>query len=200
MIRLPHLAFGMAGLGILAGCAAFGTNVRGNFLCQAPGGTCAPTSRIDDQALALIGAEAQPASANVPVSGRASAHSLRALKVVLSARQDRFGRWRESTVVYIEPDPAVALADYDGSGAVPARLSLSELAAGAPEITALAAAQPMGAGADAKALVDAVLAAARGANSKTAVPAPTPSTATGPGASSVVTAPSFAADANAEGL
>ena len=41
-----------AALAALAGCAMFRGNVKGNFQCSAPGGMCAPSSSIDDQALA----------------------------------------------------------------------------------------------------------------------------------------------------
>ena len=40
--------------GLLAGCASFGGNVKGDFICRAPDGTCSPTSNIDDQAVAGI--------------------------------------------------------------------------------------------------------------------------------------------------
>lgn len=132
----------LAGLGIVlavGGCAAFGGNVKGNFACQAPGGICAPTTKIDDQALATMGAQAgepvsfQPAG---PVP-RLTAHSPTALKVVLPARRDRFGRWHEASVVYIEPDLAVATTTGDDVTLGGGRLSLSELAAGAPELALL---------------------------------------------------------------
>jgi conjugal transfer pilus assembly protein TraV len=38
----------------LSACATFGGNVRGDFSCAAPDGICAPSSTIDDRALALI--------------------------------------------------------------------------------------------------------------------------------------------------
>ena len=38
----------------LSGCATLGGNVKGDFACRAPDGMCAPTSKIDDQALAMI--------------------------------------------------------------------------------------------------------------------------------------------------
>ncbi|MEO0589411.1 MAG: hypothetical protein AAFR32_05300 [Pseudomonadota bacterium] len=40
-----------AGLG---GCTTFGTNVNGSFRCDAPDGVCAPSTVIDDNALARI--------------------------------------------------------------------------------------------------------------------------------------------------
>lgn len=41
----------------LSSCASLGGNVRGSFSCAAPDGICAPSSTIDDRALALISAD-----------------------------------------------------------------------------------------------------------------------------------------------
>ena len=38
----------------LGGCTTLGTNVAGSFRCSAPDGVCAPSSVIDDSALARI--------------------------------------------------------------------------------------------------------------------------------------------------
>src|SRR3546814_764102 len=121
----------------LTGCDSMGGNVKGNFICRAPDGICSPTSNIDDQAIASMmggaaaGAVASPIAANAP-----AAHSAASLKVVLPARTDRFGRWRDETVVYVEPQLAAGhSADRQLAGpgpVIPARLSLVELAAGAP--------------------------------------------------------------------
>ena len=48
---------GLTSLLALNGCASFGANVRGSFSCAAPDGICAPSSTIDDRALALISAD-----------------------------------------------------------------------------------------------------------------------------------------------
>lgn len=48
---------GTAALAALNGCATFGTNVKGSFSCAAPDGICAPSSLIDDRALAMIAGE-----------------------------------------------------------------------------------------------------------------------------------------------
>ena len=50
---------GVAALGLaatqLAACTSlFGGNIKGSFACSAPGGTCAPSTLIDDQALSVI--------------------------------------------------------------------------------------------------------------------------------------------------
>lgn len=56
--RLPparlRAVIGTAMLAALNGCATFGGNVKGSFSCSAPDGVCAPTSSIDDRALAMI--------------------------------------------------------------------------------------------------------------------------------------------------
>lgn len=41
-------------IGLLGGCSAMQSNVRGGFACNAPGGTCAPSTTIDDAALAAM--------------------------------------------------------------------------------------------------------------------------------------------------
>ena len=39
----------------MAACTTFlGSNIKGSFSCNAPGGTCAPSTVIDDQALSVI--------------------------------------------------------------------------------------------------------------------------------------------------
>lgn len=43
----------LMGLG-LGGCTTMGTNVSGSFRCEAPDGICAPSTQIDDSALAEI--------------------------------------------------------------------------------------------------------------------------------------------------
>lgn len=48
---------GLTSLLALSSCASLGGNVRGSFSCAAPDGICAPSSTIDDRALALISAD-----------------------------------------------------------------------------------------------------------------------------------------------
>jgi hypothetical protein len=51
----PHAAVVVAAFGgLLSGCSTLGTNVSANFRCNAPDGICAPSSVIDDSALARI--------------------------------------------------------------------------------------------------------------------------------------------------
>lgn len=70
-------ALGLTSLVALSSCATLGGNVRGSFSCAAPDGICAPSSTIDDRALALISGDAADGmsipSGNVrqPTRGRA---------------------------------------------------------------------------------------------------------------------------------
>lgn len=59
--RLPAFA-SLTLLVALGGCTSFGGNVKGSFSCAAPDGICAPTSTIDDRALAMISGDANGAS------------------------------------------------------------------------------------------------------------------------------------------
>ena len=146
----------------LGACMSFGGNVKGDFSCRAPGGICAPTSTIDDAALALIGAdqgvipagpysEPQPGAprliqtaANEPVrSGE------KVLRIVFPSHIDRAGRFRETTAIHAVVERAV----WTTAPAAPARRisavtlegssrqvaesgmrSLGELASTAPEV------------------------------------------------------------------
>ena len=122
---------------LLAGCAALGGNVKGNFVCTAPDGICSPTSAIDDQAVASMGIQSESNSAfAAPAAGM---HSASALKIVLPARQDRFGRWRDQAVVYAELDmvPQISVSASQNAQAVKSRLSIVELASGAPALDAM---------------------------------------------------------------
>lgn len=57
-VRSCRSALCVASLLALTGCATLGGNVKGSFSCQAPDGICAPSSTIDDRALAMISGEA----------------------------------------------------------------------------------------------------------------------------------------------
>lgn len=97
----------------LAGCTTMGGNVKGSFACSAPAGVCAPTSRIDDQALAMIGgADASPsglinpdvqaAPAIIPASAgsRLTRSTEKVLRIVFPAHVDRLGYYREASAVH----------------------------------------------------------------------------------------------------
>lgn len=138
-------AAGVAALGLaatqLAACTSlWGGNIKGNFACSAPGGTCAPSTVIDDQALAVI----QNARPMVPASGpyfqpqsRSSGHSARfmpsgsgriaaagpgvahrerrVLKVVFPSYVDGSGNFHEPRVVHTVAD-AGGWMQLSGSG------------------------------------------------------------------------------------
>ena len=138
--RKAAWAAATAALVALAGCAMFRGNVKGNFQCSAPGGMCAPSSSIDDQALAQIEQNVLPAASD----GNADTRRLqvragqlsqvppgRGLKIVLPGHLDRYGRWREPQIVYADVSNAGG-DELSWSVAPEARLSLSELASGAP--------------------------------------------------------------------
>lgn len=106
-------------LGLLGGCSMLNGNVKGNFSCRAPDGTCAPTSRIDDAAVALLvgetPVEARPAysrcaggrcgavgatitarSVNVPL--RRSNEKV--LRIMFPAYIDDLGRLHEASAIH----------------------------------------------------------------------------------------------------
>lgn len=101
----------------LSGCTTLGGNVSGSFSCDAPGGSCAPSTVIDDSALAAIEQtsaleQLQPAGpyryddgdpgprvASSAGAEGAEAGGGKVLKVVFPAYVDRFGRLHEQAVV-----------------------------------------------------------------------------------------------------
>ena len=99
----------------ISGCATLGGNVKGGFSCRAPDGMCAPTSKIDDQALAMIsGGDGDPTPAGMvdpaarddprftPVSAtsRLTRTSEKVLRIVFPAHVDRQGRYREASAIH----------------------------------------------------------------------------------------------------
>ena len=112
----------------LAACATLlGGNVKGNFSCSAPGGTCAPSTVIDDTALAMI-QNARPMTpaarpwSQPPMRGEGKviaanngmAHrDRRVLKVVFPSFVDQRGYLHEARVVHAVADPGgwMQLAD-----------------------------------------------------------------------------------------
>ncbi|MBB3694944.1 conjugal transfer protein [Sphingomonas sp. BK580] len=124
--KLGALALILAGTG-LASCTTLGGNIKGNFSCIAPDGICAPSSTIDDRALALIAGEdgdrmitpAGPYSApatdgrgdqsiaarNVAGGFQSAAATParsqeRVLRIVFPAQIDAAGRLREQTAIH----------------------------------------------------------------------------------------------------
>ena len=146
----------------LGACTSFGGNVQGNFSCRAPDGICAPTSTIDDAALALIGADqgvipAGPYSAPTMGAPRmiqtAANEPVRSgekvLRIVFPSHIDRAGRFRETTAIHAVVERAVwttapaasarriSAVTLEGSSrqvAESGMRSLGELASSAPEV------------------------------------------------------------------
>ncbi|WP_332838049.1 conjugal transfer protein [Sphingomonas sp. MA1305] len=118
--RVAPLVPSLAALALLNGCATFGGNVKGSFSCQAPAGVCAPSSTIDDRALAMISGEAgdmaipagpyeppaaQPRRGAIaaarpaqPAAG-VSRSSERMLRIVFQPYIDDYGRLHEASAV-----------------------------------------------------------------------------------------------------
>lgn len=113
----------------MAACTTFlGSNIKGSFSCNAPGGTCAPSTVIDDQALSIIqnarpmspagpyfqppARKAAPASALAPSGrGRLAAASeglvhreRRVLRVVFPSYVDGAGNLHEPRIVHTVAD------------------------------------------------------------------------------------------------
>lgn len=128
----------------LAGCTTFGSNISGDFTCGAPNGTCAPSSVIDDQAIATIQdrtsneavVPAGPyevddgdtpgmrvASAQAPVRRGVSQPRAngRVLRVVFPAYVDRYGQLHEKSAVQAEVDVGQVpqLADRSAADRLP---------------------------------------------------------------------------------
>ena len=87
---------------MIAGCATLGGNVKGDFSCRAPEGSCAPTSMIDDAATRASQAE-RPSHA----PARAHGSGDRGMRIVLAGYRDEGGRIHEARVVHVVlPDRA----------------------------------------------------------------------------------------------
>jgi conjugal transfer pilus assembly protein TraV len=100
---------------MMTGCTTMGGNIKGNFSCMAPDGICAPSSTIDDRALAMIAGEdgdrmispagpytaPQSAGRSFDTAAVAPARSQeRVLRIVFPAQIDGAGRLHEQTAVH----------------------------------------------------------------------------------------------------
>jgi conjugal transfer pilus assembly protein TraV len=118
--RLVAAAIG--GSLVLAGCTSLGGNIKGSFSCAAPDGVCAPSSVIDDRALAMISGTAdvvpagpytpaQDAIGTVRVAGTTVGRTnQKVLKIVFPAHVDRQGRFHETSAVRAVVDNGAWLA------------------------------------------------------------------------------------------
>lgn len=87
---------------MIASCATLGGNVKGDFSCRAPEGSCAPTSMIDDAAT-----RASQAERSGHASARAHGVGDRELRIVVAGYRDEAGRIHEARVVHVVlPDRA----------------------------------------------------------------------------------------------
>lgn len=104
---------------VLAGCMTMGGTVKGNFACRAPEGVCAPSSTIDDRALAMI-IDATGTTGDRPIAAPAGPYAEprlvqpgfrktaldttrsgeRVLRIVFPAQIDGEGRLHEQTAVH----------------------------------------------------------------------------------------------------
>lgn len=118
MRRQLQLLFPLTLASVLTGCMTMGGTVKGNFACKAPEGVCAPSSTIDDRALAMIVdasgtmgdrpiAPAGPYTAPRPVGPGFQKTALnttrtgdRVLRIVFPAQIDGEGRLHEQTAVH----------------------------------------------------------------------------------------------------
>lgn len=119
-----HRLLALAGLAVpLAGCVAMSGNVKGNFVCSAPSGICAPSSVIDDRALALIAGTSNalpagpysppgsgPAAIQVAGAGPVVRTNQKVLKIVFPAHVDAHGRYYEAAAIRTVVDQGVWVA------------------------------------------------------------------------------------------
>ncbi len=95
---------------MLAGCAGWGSNVRGAFRCTAPDGTCAPTAEIDAEAVRALQTRGAPDVPGRPELGRTvGAANLerapeRVLRIVFYPHIDAQGALHEEAVVHAVVD------------------------------------------------------------------------------------------------
>lgn len=107
----------------LAGCMSLSGNIKGSFSCSAPGGTCAPSSVIDDRALAMISGAADVLPAGPAAPARQNGDALRiagtgpvtrtkqkVLKIVFPAHVDAQGRYHETAAIRTVVDDGIWVA------------------------------------------------------------------------------------------
>lgn len=143
-----------AGVGLTGGCTTFGTNVRGDFACRAPEGTCRPMTAIDAAAVDVLGGEqarvaetSRPARAPAGPVGSGSPVRVgeRTLTILLPAHVDEAGILHDAATVHavvepggwaFAPDRADKLPEFSRSSA-PSSLREAIAGASAPAIEGL---------------------------------------------------------------
>ena len=89
----------------LAGCVGIGTNVKGDFTCRAPKGTCAPSRVIDERATAelgsheLAGLDAARVRAGI-ASGDIARTAERTIRIVFPAHVDEAGTLHDEALAW----------------------------------------------------------------------------------------------------
>lgn len=139
----------------LSGCSLFHSNIKGGFACAAPSGTCAPSMRIDDDAIRSIagkdghdsttqavGPSAPRQADNRPAIFIPGARA--AIKVVFPVWRDAAGQLHPRTTAYapVDAPPAAngSVSPVDGGSLGHAdSTSLLAIAEMAPEIAPLPA-------------------------------------------------------------
>lgn len=143
-----------AGVGLTGGCTTFGTNVRGDFACRAPDGTCRPMTAIDAAAVDALGGEqlsplASSQAAHTPTGPAGSGTPVRlgerTLTILLPAHVDEAGILHDAATVHavveqagwaFAPDRAEASSQFSRSSA-PSSLREAIAGASAPAIEGL---------------------------------------------------------------
>jgi conjugal transfer pilus assembly protein TraV len=154
-------AAGLVSLLALGGCASLTGNVKGSFSCSAPDGICAPSSLIDDRALAMITGEAgapgmapagpyrgdgevqlrrtKSASARderTPIAAADTARTQdKVLRIVFQPYVDAYGRLHEASAVHA----VVQRAEWQQQARAQATALPAALSAAIPTRTASAA-------------------------------------------------------------
>jgi conjugal transfer pilus assembly protein TraV len=169
MIRLTATVLLAVSSLVAAGCTTLGTNVSGSFVCEGPQGVCAPSSSIDDGAIAEIsqtesteqltpagpyridegmGRAIGPVMAAAPPAAAPtqSADSRYTLKVVFPAHVDATGQLHERASVETSvqmPGYGDAVTSLAQRGPGSGRQGLLAAAERAPSLLAMAASAPV---------------------------------------------------------
>lgn len=149
--RTHTLAAILAGT-LLSGCMTMGGTVKGDFACRAPDGICAPSSVIDDRALAMIlggapEAQTTPAGPYTPAPdvrrGQqvADANPARSrekvLRIVFPSHIDASGRLYEQTAVHAVVENSDWQSASVGAPVASSPAQVASSAAGGPLFSAV---------------------------------------------------------------
>jgi conjugal transfer pilus assembly protein TraV len=183
----------------LTGCFR-GSNVKGDFACKAPGGTCATMSAIDREALAGIGSAAAPLGAlrspgslpppqaplrTVSVAGvdpttAPARTSERVLRVVFPAHIDRDGIYREEAAAHAVIEPTNWAQALAGPAAEPRRVPALRQGGIAPAVQSTVQSSPAVSGSLLASMDEVVAAQAARRSGAAAAVAPAPAAAAAP--------------------